>query len=265
MNESKLSCAVVGDLLALYHDGVVHEQTAQEIRLHLQECENCRREYEALCDPLPAAEQAGTKASFFSFLRREKRRKFFAVAVLLAVCCGLLIGAGVFIHQIPIVDVSNRDPYILRCWQYEWEGQQKLFVLYESCAYTGYSQVKQSGDFHEGTGESTITLRQRTTLLSKKYEDHTWMEALCLGLETANGLADRVYFGEKLLWQKGQETEDVPAYVYAYEEYERSGEMQMITSLEEGWIGFIYADGSQIKWDYDGKILYMKSCPDAAQ
>ena len=43
-----LPCAVVRDLLPLYHDGVVSSDTSDLIETHLEGCENCRYELNSI-------------------------------------------------------------------------------------------------------------------------------------------------------------------------------------------------------------------------
>ncbi|MDD6035916.1 MAG: zf-HC2 domain-containing protein [Lachnospiraceae bacterium] len=40
-----LSCNVVQDLIVLFQEGVVSEETRRDIRAHLKECRECRRVY----------------------------------------------------------------------------------------------------------------------------------------------------------------------------------------------------------------------------
>lgn len=49
----ELSCAVVNDLLPLYHDGVVSEEIKIEIETHMRTCEKCSEAYKTLCTELP--------------------------------------------------------------------------------------------------------------------------------------------------------------------------------------------------------------------
>ena len=46
----KLNCCVVRDLLPLYVENMVSEQTAELIRQHLTECPDCQNEYESFND-----------------------------------------------------------------------------------------------------------------------------------------------------------------------------------------------------------------------
>ena len=43
-----LPCAVVKDLLPLYHDGVVSGDTSGLIEAHLEDCESCRNELNSI-------------------------------------------------------------------------------------------------------------------------------------------------------------------------------------------------------------------------
>ena len=51
-NIPELSCAIVEDLLPLYIDGALREETAQAVREHLSACPACRNEYEKLAQTL---------------------------------------------------------------------------------------------------------------------------------------------------------------------------------------------------------------------
>ena len=46
----KLNCCVVRDLLPLYVENMVSDQTAQQIKEHLAECPKCQSEYESFKD-----------------------------------------------------------------------------------------------------------------------------------------------------------------------------------------------------------------------
>lgn len=44
----KISCSIVKDLLPLYIEGILSEETAQAVELHLQTCENCKKDFEIM-------------------------------------------------------------------------------------------------------------------------------------------------------------------------------------------------------------------------
>mgnify|MGYP004573527621 CR=1 FL=1 len=45
---SKLKCSIVEDLMPLYIEDLLSEETKKEIELHLDECENCKEVYDEL-------------------------------------------------------------------------------------------------------------------------------------------------------------------------------------------------------------------------
>ena len=55
-----IRCSIVEDLLPLYIDGALREETAQAVREHLSACPACRNEYEKLAQTLtlPSARKA---------------------------------------------------------------------------------------------------------------------------------------------------------------------------------------------------------------
>ena len=65
-----IRCSIVEDLLPLYIDGALREETAQAVREHLSACPACRNEYEKLAQTLtlPSApdlqEEGGRSRSF---------------------------------------------------------------------------------------------------------------------------------------------------------------------------------------------------------
>ena len=44
----KISCSIAKDLMPLYMDGVLSEETTEVMKDHLEGCENCRNEYEIM-------------------------------------------------------------------------------------------------------------------------------------------------------------------------------------------------------------------------
>ena len=42
----KISCSIAKDLLPLYIEGILSEETAQVVEMHLQTCESCKKDFE---------------------------------------------------------------------------------------------------------------------------------------------------------------------------------------------------------------------------
>lgn len=91
----KLSCPVVRDLLPLYLDNLVSQETAEEIRLHLEDCPDCRSRYTYMKEALPeeeklSQEEAKKEINYLRKIRSHSlRRTLLYVAAVLA--AGFLI------------------------------------------------------------------------------------------------------------------------------------------------------------------------------
>ena len=44
----KISCNIARDLLPLYVEGILSEETAQVVEMHLQTCKSCKKDFETM-------------------------------------------------------------------------------------------------------------------------------------------------------------------------------------------------------------------------
>lgn len=99
----KYPCNVIKDILPLYHDGVVSEESKNIIEEHFIECESCKNYYKKMCkaDVLEEAafDEVITKKTADSFREVSKRisKKIIKmtlkiVLIILAVAVGIVIG-----------------------------------------------------------------------------------------------------------------------------------------------------------------------------
>ena len=97
-----IRCSIVEDLLPLYIDGALREETAQAVREHLSACPACRNEYEKLAQTLtlPSAPdlQEEDRRAFQAFRRHWKRKKL-QVALLCVVLTAAVVIAGCVVYQ----------------------------------------------------------------------------------------------------------------------------------------------------------------------
>lgn len=93
----KTECSLVQDLLPLFAENMVREETARYLREHLSQCPHCRAEYEALkTDPLVLAPEASRDLSdeqdetFTRLLKKLNRwyHYFACLLILLLLCLG---------------------------------------------------------------------------------------------------------------------------------------------------------------------------------
>lgn len=88
----KNECSIVGDLLALWLDGLVSEDTAAFVEEHLDRCPACRARMEQLRAPAAPPETAQEARAFRDFAARwnKKRRRILAAFAALALAAALL-------------------------------------------------------------------------------------------------------------------------------------------------------------------------------
>ena len=88
----KNECSIVGDLLALWMDGLVSEDTAAFVEEHLDRCPACRARMEQLRAPAAPPKAAQEERAFRAFAARwkKKRRRALAAFAALALAAALL-------------------------------------------------------------------------------------------------------------------------------------------------------------------------------
>ena len=109
----KISCEVVQDLLALYHDGVCSKDSAQIVKEHLNECEKCRKMLADMDnDMIPDTEEAKPLLSVQISWNKEKR-KVFLKGLAIALCLCLLWGIGNHVLTKWYCVPMNKDDLVL--------------------------------------------------------------------------------------------------------------------------------------------------------
>ena len=72
MNEEKLSCKVIEDLIPLYCEGLCSEETRALVDAHIKDCGACRKLCEATPQaPQPEPEQIPDEARVFKKVSRK--------------------------------------------------------------------------------------------------------------------------------------------------------------------------------------------------
>ncbi len=104
-----MTCKVVMDLVELYHEGIVSQESAEEIRAHLKNCEKCRSYYrqfdrvrrqKLLAQPEPEYTlDAGVSSRCYAELSRRMRRHHY----MRIIGASAAIGAGTIMLLIGIL------------------------------------------------------------------------------------------------------------------------------------------------------------------
>lgn len=125
MNENNINCEIVKDLLPLYHDNVVSDTTAIAVEEHLNNCEECSKEYDNLCTELIATlsnEEKGVK----TLLKSIKHKGLIKGIIIAVLCIAVLISSFYVLTQVPLKNLSEDKVYATRV--YKCDGV--FFVFY---------------------------------------------------------------------------------------------------------------------------------------
>lgn len=131
----KTNCALIKDLLPLYVDDVVSEETKKIIEQHLEECEECRKEWELLNADvtIPLSEnvqkaEAETIKKTKNKLKKKTRKDIIKGALSLAIIAGILTVVMAFV-------LHNKEErcihHFLECWLTKSEENLNLYEVCE--------------------------------------------------------------------------------------------------------------------------------------
>ena len=95
MNE--LKCCIVKDLLPLYIDDVLSQESASELRRHLQTCEGCSREYQALTQTVILPSNPEVQKENTQMLKKFKRKWNLKKLLIAAISSILTLVLAVFL------------------------------------------------------------------------------------------------------------------------------------------------------------------------
>lgn len=146
----KLSCYIVKDLLPLYADGLTGEETSADIRAHLEDCDDCRRQYEAMTGIIlkEQEEQQEQETKEIDYLKKVKRSKRRAV---LAIVCAALVIAGIFVIRIFVYGKPDSSVVINAS-----VNGRELTIQAQT---TGSALALTGADFSEKDGVVTVSVR----------------------------------------------------------------------------------------------------------
>lgn len=128
---NKIKCSVIQDLLPLYVDGVVSDDTKSLVNEHLLTCEICKNEYEQMNRTIYVPIE--NKATLFSQLnKRWNRKKWLLIfgSVLTTTLLGFALFSFIFLYAKPI-------PYTADLFQLEETADGTLVLNYFGESHAG--------------------------------------------------------------------------------------------------------------------------------
>ncbi|MCR5121975.1 MAG: zf-HC2 domain-containing protein [Ruminococcus sp.] len=269
----ELTCAIVRDLLPLYHDRVVSSETADAVKAHIDKCPPCALELIKLGEEIPLTEDTHDTVKSFRKMVKKKRRKSFLVSFLcfLAGAFAIIIGAFCFFGATKYI---LRDAMII---PYDAGVADVISVhhaAFPNCKFKDFHRDLVADDqlfimLYAPPGDMEVTRENGVVELTFKHP--IWNpELYAMGLN-AKEFTIPVQEGDRFLSINGMTVceigeaktgDDIPGYVRAFHWAE--GSMQGCswethspeTPDEKFTIKFspIDDDGS-ITWDTDGNVI----------
>ncbi|WP_202081486.1 zf-HC2 domain-containing protein [Caldalkalibacillus salinus] len=131
----EIKCTIIQDVLPLYLDKVVSQDTKEMVEDHLQHCDKCQKEYESmkreLCIPVE------TEVSFFNNIRKKWFKKKVMISVLsIIITAAILLGSFSYVFHYETV-----IPYSEDLFKIEVQNDKQLVIRYIGKAYGGYYQA----------------------------------------------------------------------------------------------------------------------------
>lgn len=185
--KNDLTCAVVGDLLPAYAEGLTAPETNDAVERHLAGCQACSAKLAAMRAPEPEQEREET-AKEVDYLKKVKRRgwKRVVLAVLLTVMVLLgALAAKVFLIGSP----ADAQSMGLNVWTEDGVLWVEVTSGVSANAYWGWETEVENGTAH-------ITAREG--LVSGLHPD------ACGKISVPLEGVEEVYLCGRLIWQEGE-------------------------------------------------------------
>ena len=133
----KNECNIIRDILPLYVENMVSEETSEFVKEHLEKCQECATEMEAM--------KAGTKVDEFSTetknklesevekslksIRKKFRKKAFRVAsVIAAIIAVIFIAVSILLHIFPVYRLMSIGPAVFGDYYSDEQIEKALYI-----------------------------------------------------------------------------------------------------------------------------------------
>lgn len=259
-----LTCPVVRDLLPLYHDGVVSEETSLLVEEHISKCADCAVELKKLSEEFPADEAVGSGRRFNKMMKKnKKKRRLVNIACFLAGAALILSGSLWFVRTRNVIPWGEDTINVLSVHHYDFsESSLKC------------DQDPENGIFiiMRCPLASDIDVTHENGILELSMKHPIWNPELYAWGQTVQAYTFPVYEGDTKLRINGRDIcdigtpesrEELPDYVEAYHYFTSSEERLSydITDDDEDYDHKTVSlrregeSGWRITWELDGTVV----------
>lgn len=261
----ELPCDIVEDLLPLYHDEVVSEETRQAVARHLTTCEKCLKEYnlltEELVEPVDSGKKIKEENRIGDFLKRVRKRGVLKGVIVTVIIAAFLAGVGYVLTSVPVMTVPSKNISV----EHVFEEKGNYFIVYKAPRYT----CPRAIPFHYDKEKKQVSINYKVPVLGFLFDDEK-MDVNVITIDQENleeeGFTPETIFynGKKIYESKDTANQKAaPDYVKIYLEYHNT-EHGFGMHLDENTIELSLSeerDGNEVKtyyrtWDWEGNLLY---------
>lgn len=159
----KISCNIIKDLLPLYVDGILSEETAKIVEFHLETCENCQKEYEAMKRNLilpstPKVQEENGKV--LKGLKRQIKIKRIVTAAIAAVITAVIVASACMIYtHVGVVQDQLSQNSIVTLRDIKTNGEWERLEIGEN-GYLNFDRLFSKKQLTvDGNSEGAVTFR----------------------------------------------------------------------------------------------------------
>ena len=270
-NRKDLPCAIVRDLLPLYHDGVVSSDTGELIEEHLENCESCRSELNSIRTDETIEEnliEQDRKSSFKEFrdgVRILRRNGTVRGLLIAAVAMCVFFGAVAFLSNETIVKIApsnlqisdvcrcnlgaNGGDAVIFSYKMDWTGSYSITFGHNSDPGELNILIKRTA--LGGEMESDARNNRNAFIADDYYKDVFDLTKI-----------ETIKVNDQVIWTKDQGTNNnPPEYIgelrkVEYYDESLSPEKRAISyTINDDSVSVIYEDNHGVKWDKEGKVI----------
>ncbi len=284
---NNLNCDNVCDLLELYHDNMVRPSTSEAVSNHLNECKNCRNEYEKIKKTLPSSAEVSTGKEFAKLMKKKKTKQIVTTVICCLLACLILASSYWVLTE---ARLKTLDMEVHKVYKYTApDDSEYFFVMYsytDGCGSSPRIEVKreyppEEEDYSDGTARKTVVYDRMIPIFHDRDIDGSYIDIAFFRIDELNtekqGIlsgfdCDELVVDGEVVWTKElNEDDEVPGFVDAYydfssgsynrDEFGSSDAMSFGTNFDtdnpDGYLCANYPDKT-IKWNLKGEVIEEK-------
>lgn len=273
----KKECAIVQDLLALYEDDCLQEESRKMVEDHIAECQECRWVYEA-CEKMQDIQvQTQTESdlqiqkSASQIMKKIKRRTTLKAVIGIVLIVAVIIGGHVFCNHITdsewgysemLYGIASDDVEVAQLYQLAGGDIYCVLKSSKSIGIQSMTGLQDPSELSDQNEEQTLEYRMRgrtfwetvsvpeikqsTIIFPVRLEgisEETKQEYTCYAKQVA--FYGKTMSDKKVIWNEGQDIAKAPDEI----------EYRAIRAyLENGNVEKAYAECESLGWD-SAKII----------